>query len=132
MFEHTFKVVIIGDNFPSRHELTNMYLSRIFYEDMQNTIGVDFFQKIIDFNEKDKIKLHFWDINLTSKTRSLFHIYFKGANGLMMLYDITLKAGQGAGMHKFTGNEYILRPYISGGVTHPPLERIYCQARFLR
>lgn len=57
-------------------------------EDLKLTIGVDFYSKTTEFNEKN-VKLQIWDFGGEERFRFLLSQYCKGANGAFFLYDIT-------------------------------------------
>lgn len=46
----TFKVVIIGDNYTGKTSLAYRLCTGKFYEKLETTIGVDFFEKILLIN----------------------------------------------------------------------------------
>ena len=65
----TFKVVIIGDSFTGKTSLAYRLCTGKFYDKLETTIGVDFFEKVIKINdERLKVWLK-WSVNL-------FNIFF--------------------------------------------------------
>lgn len=48
----TFKVVIIGDSFTGKTSLNYRLCTGKFYEKLETTIGVDFFEKIVKINDE--------------------------------------------------------------------------------
>jgi len=52
------------------------------------TIGVDFYVKTIEFNGK-RVKLQIWVLGGEERFRFLLANYCRGANGAMIIYDIT-------------------------------------------
>jgi small GTP-binding protein len=86
--DFTFKIVIFGDSQTGKTTLTHRYLTNLFKEGIQMTLGVDFKLKTIEMNEK-KIKLQIWDFAGEERFRFLFPSYIRGANGAIFMYDIT-------------------------------------------
>ena len=84
----TYKVLVIGDASTGKTSLTHRYLTGIFVDSVRLTIGVDFFSKRIK-RDNERIKLQIWDFGGEERYRFLLPTYSKGANGAMILYDIT-------------------------------------------
>ncbi len=87
-YDYTFKILMLGDASVGKTSLTIRYISGNFLEDLKLTIGVDFYSKNVNFNEK-KVKLQIWDFGGEERFRFLLSQYCKGANGAFFLYDIT-------------------------------------------
>ncbi len=87
-YDFTFKVMMLGDASVGKTSLTIRYISGSFLEDLKLTIGVDFYSKTTEFNDK-KVKLQLWDFGGEKRFRFLLSQYCKGANGAFFLYDIT-------------------------------------------
>lgn len=79
---------MLGDADAGKTSLTIRYLTGFFLDDLKLTIGVDFFSKTTNYNEK-KVKLQIWDFGGEERFRFLLHQYCKGANGAYFLYNIT-------------------------------------------
>jgi len=84
----TYKILVVGDASTGKTSLTHRYLTGIFVDSVRLTIGVDFFSKRIK-RDNDRIKLQIWDFGGEERYRFLLPTYSKGANGAMILYDIT-------------------------------------------
>ena len=59
-----------------------------FKESHLSTIGLDYRFKTIEYEEL-KIKLQIWDTAGQDKFRSITQSYYKGAHGILLLFDIT-------------------------------------------
>jgi small GTP-binding protein len=59
-----------------------------FDEHIQSTIGVDFKVKHIDMNGK-RVKLTIWDTAGQERFRTLTSSYYRGAHGVVLVYDVT-------------------------------------------
>ncbi|KKK41091.1 MAG: small GTP-binding domain protein [Candidatus Lokiarchaeum sp. GC14_75] len=86
--DYTFKIVIFGDSQTGKTTLSHRFLTNLFKEDIQMTLGVDFLLKAIKINGKN-IKLQIWDFAGEERFRFLFPSYIRGANGAIFMYDIT-------------------------------------------
>lgn len=89
--DYTFKLIIVGDASTGKTSLTHRYLSGIFVDSPRLTIGVDFFSKKIKLEDGKRVKLQIWDFGGEERYRFLLPTYSKGANGALILYDITMK-----------------------------------------
>lgn len=89
--DYTFKLIIVGDASTGKTSLTHRYLSGIFVDSPRLTIGVDFFSKKIKLDDGKRVKLQIWDFGGEERYRFLLPTYSKGANGALILYDITMR-----------------------------------------
>jgi len=87
-YEYLFKILLIGNSNVGKSSLFLRYVDEIWKENFVPTIGVDFKIKSIKIDNKT-IKLQIWDTAGQERFRSVLSSYFKGANGILLLYDIT-------------------------------------------
>lgn len=87
-YDLSLKVLLLGDPSTGKEEFANRYISKFFIEDMNLTVGVDFYSKIQEFRGK-KVQLQIWNFGSQKRFRFLLHQYCKGANGAIVMYDIT-------------------------------------------
>ena len=59
-----------------------------FDEHIQSTIGVDFKVKHLDMSGK-RVKLTIWDTAGQERFRTLTSSYYRGAHGVVLVYDVT-------------------------------------------
>jgi small GTP-binding protein len=83
-----FKLPIIGDGGVGKTTLTHRYLHGLFKESYHLTIGIDFFLKKLEIDEK-KVSLQIWDFAGEEKFRFLLPGVINGANGTIFMFDIT-------------------------------------------
>ena len=81
--------MMLGDKDTGKTSLTIRYISGFFLDDIKLTIGVDFYSKMTNYNEKN-VKLQIWDFGGEERFRFLLHQYCKGANAAFFLYNITI------------------------------------------
>ncbi|XP_074589109.1 ras-related protein RABC1-like isoform X1 [Curcuma longa] len=92
-FDYLFKLLLIGDSGVGKSSLLLRFTSDSF-EDLSPTIGVDFKVKIVNVGGK-RLKLAVWDTEVISciagqeRFRTLTSSYYRGAQGIIMVYDVT-------------------------------------------
>jgi Ras-related protein Rab-1A len=86
--EHVFKTLIIGDSSVGKSNILLRFSDNVFHDTFLPTIGVDF--KIKNVNVYDKqIKLNIWDTAGQDRFKTITQAYYKGANGIVVVFDIT-------------------------------------------
>ncbi len=88
-YDDTIKIMVFGDESDETRSLTLRYISGFFMDDddLKLTIGVDFYSKVTNFNDK-KIKLQLWTFGGEERFRFLLHQYCKGVRGGLFVFDI--------------------------------------------
>ncbi|XP_043720377.1 ras-related protein RABC1 [Telopea speciosissima] len=86
-FDYLFKLLLIGDSGVGKSSLLLSFTSDTF-EDLSPTIGVDFKVKLVTLRGK-KLKLAIWDTAGQERFRTLTGSYYRGAQGIIMVYDVT-------------------------------------------
>jgi len=86
-YDDTIKIIVLGDENVEKTSLIIRYISGFFLQDLKLTIGVDFYSKTTNFNDK-KIKLQIWDFGGEERYRFLLHQYYKDARGGLFVFDI--------------------------------------------
>ena len=89
-YDYLFKLLIIGDSGVGKSSLMNRFSDNIFNETFINTIGVDFKIRTINMDGK-MIKLQIWDTAGQERFRTIVSSYYRGAHGIMVVFDITNK-----------------------------------------
>lgn len=87
-FDYTLKILLLGDPFSGKEELLRKYSLGYFQENQKLTIGIDFYSKNITLKDKI-IKIQLWDVDWEKRFRFLLPSFVKGANGAIIMYDIT-------------------------------------------
>lgn len=85
--DYCFKVIIIGDYRVGKSSMLCKYTGRE-YRAPSSTISVDFRVKTLRRNEK-RVKLQIWDIAGQERFRTAVASYYRGALGVILVYDIT-------------------------------------------
>lgn len=86
--DYLFKLVMIGDHGVGKTQLITRYTKDEFNIHSSTTIGVEFTTQTITIDNK-QIGAQIWDTAGEEKYKSLTSIYYKGAVGAILVYDIT-------------------------------------------
>ena len=89
--ELKLKLVLLGDSGVGKTNLISRYISNSFDENTRATIGVEFFCKNFRINKKRTIKVEIWDTAGQERYKAITSVYYKGAKGAFIVYDITLR-----------------------------------------
>eukprot|EP00827_Trimyema_finlayi_P003585 TRINITY_DN328_c0_g3_i1.p3 TRINITY_DN328_c0_g3~~TRINITY_DN328_c0_g3_i1.p3 ORF type:complete len:226 (+),score=62.44 TRINITY_DN328_c0_g3_i1:39-680(+) len=83
-----FKLVIIGNSGVGKSSLLLRFADDQFSDSYLTTIGVDFRFKTLDIDGKS-VKLQIWDTAGQERFRTITNAYYKGADGIIIVYDCT-------------------------------------------
>ncbi|XP_003978587.1 ras-related protein Rab-32 [Takifugu rubripes] len=87
--EKLFKVLVIGDLGVGKSSVILQYVKKCFMEKYKASIGVDFALKTIEWDPQTLVRLQFWDIAGQERFRKMSRVYYKGAMGALVVFDIT-------------------------------------------
>ncbi|KAJ9529498.1 hypothetical protein QJQ45_013850, partial [Haematococcus lacustris] len=87
-YEHLFKVLLVGNSGVGKSCILMRFASDRFDEATTSTIGVDFKVKYVTVNNT-KCKLTIWDTAGQERFRTLTSSYYRGAQGIIFVYDVT-------------------------------------------
>ena len=88
--ENNYKLVLLGDSSVGKSSLASYFISKQFYEFQEPTIGAAFISKQITIENKN-INVEIWDTAGQERYKSLAPMYYRGAEGAIIVYDITQK-----------------------------------------
>jgi small GTP-binding protein len=83
-----YKIVIIGSSGTGKTNMCSRYINDKYIESQTSTVGVEFLTKTVQLREK-QVKVSFWDTAGQERYKSMNKLYYKGANGVLVVYDIT-------------------------------------------
>ena len=89
-YEKPLKILLLGDSSVGKSSLFLSFMDKSWNETFVPTIGVDFKIKTINVNNMN-IKYQVWDTAGQERFRTIISSYYKGAHGILLVYDITLK-----------------------------------------
>ncbi|XP_013419946.1 ras-related protein Rab-30 isoform X2 [Lingula anatina] len=87
-YKYLFKVVLIGNAGVGKTCLVRRFTQGLFPPGQGATIGVDFMIKTVEV-DGDKVKLQIWDTAGQERFRCITQSYYRSANALILVYDIT-------------------------------------------
>ena len=89
-YDFIFKVLLLGNSDVGKSSLLLRYVDSVWNDAFVPTIGVDFKVKTLNINNKN-VKMQIWDTAGQERFRTVVSTYFKGAHGILLLYDLTNK-----------------------------------------
>ena len=87
-YDMLFKVLLVGNSGVGKSSLFLRFVDEIWEDSFVPTIGVDFKIKTLLIEEK-KIKLQIWDTAGEERFRTIISSYYKGAHGILLMFDVT-------------------------------------------
>ena len=88
--DYILKIVIVGESDVGKTSLMLRLIQDTFNENTSNTIGVEHFLDVkYTEDHSKKVKLSFWDTAGQERFRSLTSAYYKDANGIILVYDVS-------------------------------------------
>lgn len=87
-YDFLFKLLLIGDSGVGKTCILVRFSEDAFNSTFISTIGIDFKIRTVDIEGK-KIKLQIWDTAGQERFRTITTAYYRGAMGIMLVYDVT-------------------------------------------
>jgi len=85
---YIIKLLTLGDSLVGKTSIVLRYSDDKFHQNKISTIGVDFKVKMIT-KGNEKIKISIYDTAGQERFRNIVKHYYKGANGILLIYDIS-------------------------------------------
>ena len=85
---HTFKILTIGESGVGKTCILRRFVEDKFLKNHLATIGIDFKTKNI-IVDGVQVKLKIWDTAGQERFRNITNQYYKGADGIILVYDVT-------------------------------------------
>ena len=89
-YDYLFKVLLLGDSDVGKSSLILRYTEETFNSKLVNSIGVDFKMKKKEIDGK-VIKVQIWDTAGHERFRSITYSYYRGANAIIIVFDLSDK-----------------------------------------
>ncbi|KAJ4458540.1 putative Ras-related protein RAB1BV [Paratrimastix pyriformis] len=90
-FDILLKLLLIGDSSVGKTCLLLRFTENTYANTFIATIGIDFKVKTVDIDGK-RVKLQIWDTAGQEQYRSIQKAYYRGAAGIMLVYDSTVRS----------------------------------------
>ena len=87
-YDYIFKILLVGNSAVGKSSMLMRFADDIFTDNFLPTIGVDFKIRTIEA-AGSIVKLQMWDTAGQEKFKTITSAYYKGAHGILMVYDIT-------------------------------------------
>uniref|UniRef100_A0A5K3FPM5 Ras-related protein Rab-1A n=1 Tax=Mesocestoides corti TaxID=53468 RepID=A0A5K3FPM5_MESCO len=86
--DYIFKLLLIGDSGVGKSCLLLRFSDDVYTDNFISTIGVDFKIRTIEL-DGHHVKLQIWDTAGQERFRTMTVAYYRGAHGIIVVYDIT-------------------------------------------
>ena len=86
-----YKVLLLGDSTVGKTCFLMKYTDKTFQDVHMSTIGLDYRLKTMTLKSGKTVKLQIWDTAGQDRFRAITKNYYKGANGIILIYDVTNK-----------------------------------------
>ncbi len=92
-YDYLFKICVLGEGAVGKTAIVTRFSHGFFRTDYKTTIGSQFAVKNIDIigshAEKVTVKLQIWDVAGQSRFQILRPMYYRGASGGILVYDVS-------------------------------------------
>jgi len=87
-YDYLFKLLMVGDSGVGKTSILLQFTQNEFNVSTRSTVGVDLKVKMMKFRNKS-VKLTIWDTAGQERFRTLTSSYYRGAHGIILVYDVT-------------------------------------------
>lgn len=88
---YVFKVLLLGDSTVGKTCFLMRFTENTFQEIHMSTIGLDYRFKKMKVDDKKEATVQIWDTAGQDRFRAITKNYYKGAHGILLIYDVTNK-----------------------------------------
>ena len=86
----TFKILTLGESSVGKTCILRRYVEGQFFKNQLSTIGIDFKSKTLQIGNHE-VRLKIWDTAGQERFRNITSQYYKGAEGIILVFDLTKK-----------------------------------------
>ena len=87
--QRSFKIMLLGDSSVGKTCFIKRYTDETFQDAYLSTVGFDYSTKLVTLKDGTKIKVQIWDTAGQERFRTISKGYYKGAHGMLLIYDVT-------------------------------------------
>ena len=87
--EFIYKILLLGDSSVGKTCFLMRYTDNTFQDIHMSTIGLDYKLKNVQLEDGKMVKIQVWDTAGQDRFRSITKNYYKGAHGIILIYDVT-------------------------------------------
>jgi len=87
-YDYLFKILLVGNSGVGKSSILNQFVDKVYHDEYISTIGVDFKIHTLKIDDKT-VKLQVWDTAGQERFRTITNSYYRGAHGILLVYDIT-------------------------------------------
>jgi small GTP-binding protein len=87
--QRVIKIIVVGDMGTGKTCIIRKFVESKFSEFYRTTIGVDFANKVVQWNETTTVDVQLWDIAGQERFGSMTSVYYREAVGALVVFDMT-------------------------------------------
>ncbi|XP_057315540.1 ras-related protein Rab-13-like [Hydractinia symbiolongicarpus] len=87
-YNATYKILVLGESGVGKTSIIRRFTEEEYQESYISTIGIDSRTKVVEV-EDEKVRLQIWDTAGQERFRTLTSAYYRGAMGIILVYDVT-------------------------------------------
>eukprot|EP00731_Ephydatia_muelleri_P027921 Em0019g794a len=88
-YDYLFKLLLIGTTGVGKSSLLLRFTDDTYTDTYITTIGVDFKIRTMSMDDGKTVKLQIWDTAGQERFKTITSSYYRGANGIIIVYDVT-------------------------------------------
>jgi small GTP-binding protein len=85
------KICLLGEASVGKTSLVYRFVENRFRDNYKATLGVNLLKKDLNLEKYGEVSAQIWDLGGQESFRSLRNLYLEGANGALVIYDVTNK-----------------------------------------
>jgi len=89
--KYIIKICLLGEANVGKTSLVYRFIENKFRENYKSTLGVNLLKKDMDVEQYGEVSAQIWDLGGQESFKSLRKLYLEGANGALLVYDMTSK-----------------------------------------
>lgn len=83
------KITLLGEAAVGKTSLLYRFVQNTFKDSYKSTLGVNLLKKDLNLDNFGEVSAQIWDLGGQESFRSLRKLYLEGANGALVIYDMT-------------------------------------------